>query len=157
MTLVGKPVTRVEDRRFLTGQGNYLPNRSFAGARYVVYVRSTMAHARLVGVSTDEASTRPGVVGVFTGDDLGLDAILPDQAGLGVNALMLRPWLATDVVRYVVEPIVAVVAETQALAVDAAEYVEVSYGPLPVVLDVREALKMRCSCSLTPDPISPTS
>lgn len=139
MALVGKPITRVEDQRFLTGAGTYLPNHSFSGSLHVVYVRSTMAHARILGVDVEAARTAPGVTTVVTAADLGLEPIMPDQAGLGVNPMMLRPWLAEEVVRYVGEPVAAVVADSQARAVDAAELVEVDYEALPVVTGVRQA------------------
>ena len=84
-------------------------------------------------IDTEEASQQPGVLGVFTSADLGLPRIahtlpmLPDG--------MRRPLLATDVVRFAGEPIVAVVAEDQYLAADAAELVVVDYDPLPPLVD----------------------
>ena len=134
-----QPTLRREDRRFLTGAGRYLPNHTLPGALSVIFVRSVMAHARLTGIATAEAARQPGVIRVVTGADLDLAPVMPDMAGLGVNPLMTRPWLATDVVRYVGEPIAAVIAQTPEQAFDAAEFVEVSYDPLPVVTDVRKA------------------
>jgi aerobic carbon-monoxide dehydrogenase large subunit len=141
MTLVGRPVLRIEDRKFLTGNGSYLPNRKFKDASHVAFVRSIMAHARIDGIEVSNASTLPGVLAIVTATDLGFDPVMPDQAGLGVNPMMGRPWLATDVVRYVGEPVAAVIAETLEQAIDAAEAVEVDYDPMPAVIDVRDALR----------------
>ena len=139
MSVVGKPMPRLEDRRFLTGRGTYLPNQSFPGALSAVFVRSTMAHARLTDLNVDTAAAGSGIVRIVTGADLDFAPVMPDQAGLGVNPMMGRPWLASDVVRYVGEPIAAVVAETLEQAIDGAELVEISYEPLPVITDVRQA------------------
>ena len=137
MSMIGTSVVRKEDPALLTVGGSYVDDIGPADALVVVFVRSLMAHARITGIDTSEAAAMPGVVGVFTAADLGLEARPP---GLPLfNAAMRRSWLAADRVRYVGEPVAAVVAESRAAAVDAAELVFVDYEPLDVVVDVRQA------------------
>ena len=87
MTLVGRPVPRLEDRRFLTGNGSYLPNREFKNAAHVAFVRSDIAHARINHIVLDGALALPGVIAIVTAADLGFEPVMPDQAGLGVYPL----------------------------------------------------------------------
>ena len=104
----------------LTEGARYVADLRFDGAAHACFVRSTVAHGRLVGVDTTEAQTQPGVLGVFTAADLDL----PDLPTIPVvNRSMARPVLVRDTVRFVGEPVVAVVAETAAAAADAAEHV----------------------------------
>jgi len=137
VSILGNRVQRIEDPRFLTGAATYVEDVALDGAAWVTYVRSTYAHARIVDIDTEDASQQPGVLGVFTSADLGLPLIahtlpmLPDG--------MRRPLLATDVVRFAGEPIVAVVAEDRYLAADAAELVVVDYDPLPPLVDPEAA------------------
>ena len=135
MSILGNEVRRVEDPRMLTDGGTYVADIVLEGAAHVVFVRSPIAHARLLSVETDEARSMPGVLHVVTGDDLDL-AALPSMTG---NAAMSRPLLATGKVRFVGEAIAAVVAETVAQAADAAEAVWADYDPLPVVVDAETA------------------
>ena len=65
--LVGQPIKRVEDRKFLTGKANYIDDVRLAGMLHAVFVRSTQAHARVVKIETTDALAQPGVVAVFTG------------------------------------------------------------------------------------------
>ena len=135
MSILGNEVRRVEDPRMLTAGGTYVADIALEGAAHVVFVRSPIAHARLLSVETGEAHSMPGVVDVVTGDDLDL-AALSSMTG---NAAMSRPLLATGKVRFVGEAIAAVVAETEAQAADAAEAVWADYDPLPVVVDAESA------------------
>jgi carbon-monoxide dehydrogenase large subunit len=128
MSILGNRVLRKEDPKFLTVGGTYVDDLPLAGALHVTYVRSTVAHGRIVEVDTAEAVAAPGVVAVFTSADV-------DLAPLGSNPSFARPLLAQDVVRFVGEPVAVVVSETRAQGVDAAELVYVDYEPLPVVLD----------------------
>ncbi|MBV9663032.1 MAG: xanthine dehydrogenase family protein, partial [Actinobacteria bacterium] len=129
---------RTEDPKFLTVGGRYLDDLDIPGAAYVTYVRSTMAHARLGGVDTSEAAGAPGVVAVFTGADIDLEPLPP--AIIMLNQAVRTPFLARDVVRFVGEPIAAIVSETRAQGMDAAELVFVDYEPLPAVVDMESAL-----------------
>ena len=143
MSIVGTRVVRKEDPKFLTTGGTYtadVQDQLLAGAVHAVFVRSTMAHAKLRSVDTSAAKTAPGVLAVYAYDDL---ADLPGR-DMPPGFVMLpptlgRPILATGKVRFVGEPIAVIVAESAALGADAAELVVVDYEPLPVVLDMETA------------------
>ena len=139
MSILGTRVLRTEDPRFLTEGGRYVDDVPLEGALHAVFVRSAVAHARLVSVDVDEARRAPGVVTVVTAADLDIPAQAPELPM--VTTEMARPVLATGTVRFVGEPVAAVVAESLAAAVDAAELVAVDYDPLPVVVDVEESAK----------------
>ncbi|NDD96994.1 MAG: xanthine dehydrogenase family protein molybdopterin-binding subunit, partial [Actinobacteria bacterium] len=141
MGMIGTRVVRTEDPDLVTGRGTFVDNLSLPGAAHVVYVRSTIAHARIDAIDIDEARAMPGVVGIFTATDLGADGIGPVPIDMPLlPADISRGALATDTVRFVGELVAAVVAETRAQAVDAAERVQVHYDPLPVVVDAEEAM-----------------
>ena len=75
MGMIGTRVMRTEDPDLVTGRGTFVDNLVLPGATHVVYVRSTVAHARIVAIDTDEARAMPGVLGVFTAADLAADGI----------------------------------------------------------------------------------
>lgn len=137
MGIVGERIVRTEDPALLMGRSTFVDNLTIDGAVHVVYVRSQMAHARIVVADTIAARHAPGVLGVFIAADLDLGPIPLDMpfmpAGIRQHAL------ATDTVRFVGELIAAVVAETRAQAVDAAELVVVDYDPLPVAVTMAES------------------
>jgi aerobic carbon-monoxide dehydrogenase large subunit len=136
-SLIGTRVVRVEDPDLLTGKGTYIGNLRVPGLLQGFFVRSSVAHARLLGVNVTRARQAPGVAAVLTAADLGLPAF---HGFMVLNEHCARPPLATDKVRFVGEPIALVVAETAAAAADAAELVEVDYDPLPAVVDPEDAL-----------------
>ena len=112
MSVLGNRVLRVEDPKFLTVGGTYIADLTdplLDGAAYATYVRSTMAHATILGIDTSDAAEMPGVLGVFTADDLGLT----DVPALAVHAAVRRPLLARETVRYVGEPIAVVADRTR--------------------------------------------
>ena len=142
MSVLGTRVLRTEDPAFLTTGGTYvadLRDPLLDGAAHVTFVRSTMAHARLLDVDVTDALDLPGVVGVFTAADLeGLAeaaSVVPRRA-----RAMARPWLATDRVRFVGEAVAVVVTERPEQGEDAAEAVVVDYDPLEAVVDPEQAL-----------------
>lgn len=138
MHAIGQSYLRVEDRPLLTGTVTYSGDLTRPGLLEVVFVRSTVAHARITGLDTADAAAMPGVRGVYTATDL---AWVPRYSTVpGMPEHVWRSVLATGRVRYVGEPIAMVVAASLAEAVDAAECVVVEYEPLPVVVDVDEAL-----------------
>jgi carbon-monoxide dehydrogenase large subunit len=137
MSVLGNRVPRVEDPRLLTVGGTYIDDVPLDGALHVTYVRSTIAHARIASIDADEARAAPGVVAVFTADDIAVGPFPPPIPML--NQQMTRPLLATGVVRFVGEPVAAIVSETRAQGVDAAELVVVDYDPLPAVVDMEKA------------------
>ena len=137
MSILGNRVVRKEDPALLTTGGNYVDDITVEGALHVVYVRSMVAHGNITSIDVTEARTAPGVVDVVTNADLTIGDIKPFML---LNQSLTRPVLARERVRYVGEPIVAVVAESRAAAVDAAELVIVDIEPLPVIIDPRDAL-----------------
>ena len=136
-SILGHPVRRTEDVRLITGAGRYaddVPTR--ADAVHAVFVRSVVAHARLVGVDASAAEAGPDVVAVHTAATLDL----PARKGFdAIPDTFTRPELARDRVRFVGEPIAVVVATSRAAAEDAAELVQVEYDPLPAVIDPEAA------------------
>jgi aerobic carbon-monoxide dehydrogenase large subunit len=125
---LGGVVKRREDPRLVTGAGRFTDDVQPAGCLHAVFVRSTLAHARIKGIDTAEARAMPGVVGIFGAADLEFETFTP------------RPRLASDTVRYVGDAIAVVVAETREAAVDAAAAVVVDYEPLPAIIDSTVAL-----------------
>jgi carbon-monoxide dehydrogenase large subunit len=141
-----RAVLRREDGRFVTGRGRYTADIDIPGQAYVAFVRSDHAHGELLSIDTTEASRQPGVLAVFTGEDLlragvGFIHRLPLKGfDLGRTLDTPRPGLAQGRVRYVGEPIAMVVAETAAQAGDAATLISVNIAPLPAVVDVERAI-----------------
>lgn len=135
MSILGNRVVRREDPALLRGDGTYVDNLDLPGAAQLVYARSVVAHARIAGVDVDEARQADGVIAVFTGEEV--------AAALGTAPHLLpmfpdevrRPFVATGSIHYVGQPVAAVLAETRAQAVDAAELVVVDYDILPAVVD----------------------
>ncbi len=130
-SILGHRVLRTEDPDLVTGRARYTEDLTCEGALHVAFVRSQLAHARITGVDTMEAAGMPGVIGVYTAADLGL----PHYEGGMAGEEFVRPVLASEHVRFLGEPIAAVLAETRAQAQDAAEFVVVDYEPLPAVTD----------------------
>jgi carbon-monoxide dehydrogenase large subunit len=135
--VVGKPVRRREDPRFITGQGRYVDDIRIPGAMHVTFVRSPWAHARINGIDASEATALPGVQ-VFTAKDIELGKE-PQPPFVPVDERWYRPFLAADKIRFAGEIVAAVLAPTRERSVDAAEMVAVDYDPLPVVTDALEA------------------
>ncbi|HLY84374.1 MAG TPA: xanthine dehydrogenase family protein, partial [Acidimicrobiales bacterium] len=121
----------------LTGATPYTADIHVPGALHLVFVRSTLAHGKIVAIDTSEAAAAEGVVGVYQAGDL---EVRPRPPILDLPAVMAQPPLASGVVRYVGEPVVAIVACSAAVAADAAEMVFVDYDPIPVLRDVEEAV-----------------
>ncbi len=140
-SILGHPVLRREDPRFLTGQGAFVANLVPPDAAHVAYVTATEPHARLVSVDTQAAAAAPGVVGVFTAADVDADVLAYPPPFPGMNEQMARTMLAREVVRYVGEPVAAVVADDAGQAADAVELVAVEYEPLPSLADMEASLR----------------
>jgi carbon-monoxide dehydrogenase large subunit len=133
---LGGAVRRREDRRLVTGAGQFTDDVRRDDALHAVFVRSTFAHARITRVDVTAAAAMPGVAGVFLAGDLGL----APRAAFPSPDTMARPPLASEVVRFVGDIVAVAVAQTRAQAVDAAAAVVVDYDPLPVVVDAAAAL-----------------
>lgn len=139
---IGQGVTREEDPRLLKGRGLFVNDVNLPGQSHAIVLRSPHAHADIGSIDTSVAAALPGVLAVFTGED-----VAADNLGVpGMPAKWLRPDgdpmkyrpqppLALGRVRYVGDPVALIVAETLAQAQDAAEAVMVDYQPLPSVTD----------------------
>ncbi|MGE3449755.1 MAG: xanthine dehydrogenase family protein molybdopterin-binding subunit, partial [Microbacteriaceae bacterium] len=137
-SVLGEKVLRKEDPKFLTTGGVYMDDFDdprLAGAAWVAFARSPIAHGTISSIDVDEASGMPGVIAVHTAASLGLE---PTPSGF--NPAVARTLLASDKVRWVGEPVAAVVAETYAQAVDAAQTIIVDIDPLPALIDLEQSL-----------------
>ena len=140
MRLIGAKVPRVEDRRILTGRGHYVDDIHLQGMVHASFLRSPMAHARITHIDVAEARRAPGVIAVFTGEDMqAMSKVIDVPMAMGVRVGAFYP-LVTDKVRFVGDLVAMVVAETRAQAEDAAELIEVDYQPLAAVADYEAAL-----------------
>jgi carbon-monoxide dehydrogenase large subunit len=145
-TGVGARVKRKEDHRFITGKGRYTDDINLKGQVYGYFVRSPHAHAEITSINTSKAAKAPGVLGVFTGEDVAQDKIgglicgwmIHSKDGSGMKAGP-HPILAVGKVRYVGDHVAIVVAETKEQAKAAAALVEVSYKELPHNVDAAKA------------------
>ena len=142
-TEVGKARVRKEDARLITGRTRYTDSITPAGTLHVHVVRSPLAHAKIVGVDKSAAEASPGVVGVYTAADLGVESVaLPCAWPITPDMKTpQRPLLASQTVHFAGEGVAVVVARSQAEARDAGDLVEIDYDALEPVLDMEEAIK----------------
>ena len=138
---VGARVKRVEDPRFLRGEGKYIDDIELPGMVHAAFVRSPYAHARIRNIDITAASELDGVVGIWTGEDL-KDVIRPFETKLQrpETKACSRRVLPIDKVRHVGDAVVVVVAASRYIAEDAVEQILVDYEPLPVVVDAEASL-----------------
>jgi CO/xanthine dehydrogenase Mo-binding subunit len=129
---IGKRLNRVEDPRFLRGQGRYIDDIKLPGMAHAAVLGSPHAHARIISIDTRAAERLPGVIAVVTGEDVAARAAPLPSFGAGE---IVQDMIATEKVRYHGETVAAVIAEDRYVAEDACELIEVVYEPLPVVLD----------------------
>ena len=144
---IGAEAKRTEDIRYLTGAGNYTHDIDVHGQAYAVFVRSTMAHARIKSVGVAAAAGMPGVLAVFTGEDF--KDVGGNPAGWLINSRNgepmrepKRPVLAHGKVRHVGDAYAAVIAQTYMEAKDAAQAVADAsdFEELPAIIDMAQAL-----------------
>ena len=140
---LGRARPRKEDARLVTGQTNWTDNIVLPGMLQMAFARSPMAHARITSVDLSAARALPGVIAAFSGADFAdeqgsLPCAWPVTPDIVIPA---HPSMAVDEVRYVGEAVAVVVARDRYTAADAAALVDVSYEPLPPVLDMRTALE----------------
>jgi carbon-monoxide dehydrogenase large subunit len=150
MAVFGKAqyIKRVEDDRLLTGTGGFTDNLSRPNQAHVVLVRSPHAHAKILKIDTEAAKAAPGVVAVYTWADMekegvgnfAFPAMFPAADG-SKPEMTPRRSLAHEVVRYVGEAVVAIVADTREQAQDAVELVDIEYDQLPSVTEIEDSLK----------------
>jgi carbon-monoxide dehydrogenase large subunit len=145
-SVIGQAVRRKEDLRFLTGAGQFTDDVNPPKATHAVFLRSPHAHARIQAIDTARAKAAPGVVAVFTGEDLaGVNGLPCGWLITGTDGKPMNepphPVLAKGKVRHVGDPVALVVARTREQAKDAAELVDVDYEVLPAVVNCVDALK----------------
>jgi carbon-monoxide dehydrogenase large subunit len=146
--LIGAPIPRKEDRRFITGAGRYVDDINLPNQSYAYVLRSPYAHATIRSISTEAAAAAECVLAVFTGADVAADKVggipcgwlVKNKDGSNMNEPP-HPMLVTDRVRHVGDQVALIVAETRAQAKAAAQLVEVDYDVLPAVAGCDEASK----------------
>ncbi len=145
---VGQPVKRNEDPRLLTGQALFVDDVHLPDMLHAAFLRSDYAHARILSIDTTAAKEMPGVVAVYTAEDLGdfwqpSPMIVQPPPTLEDIVFNPRPQipLAKDMVRHIGDPVAVVIAESRYIAEDAAEQIWVDYEPLEVVTDIEKALE----------------
>jgi carbon-monoxide dehydrogenase large subunit len=141
MSILGHRVVRKEDPALLTGSGRYVDAIDVGDALHATFVRSTVAHAKLLSLDVEDARSAPGVVAVLTATDLDLPDAEPPPYVQGAPPEMKTPWLARDRVRHVGEPIAMILTEDRYQGVDAAEHVVADYDELPAVIDPEVAAR----------------
>lgn len=144
---IGKSLRRIEDRRFITGNGRYVDDITLQGQVFAAVVRSSEAHARLAGIDVSGALQVSGVLCVLTGADVTADGLrgftasaMPEDFGAPAGFRTFRSILAVDRVRFAGEAVALVVAESAAAAEDGAEHVDVQLEPLSPVVTVEDAV-----------------
>lgn len=142
MRSVGQRVRRIEDRRLTRGKGVFVDDIRVPGQLHVRIIRANVAHGRITHIDAEKARRLPGVRTVITGADVAEVSRIPMRLRWTSQSLdhTLQPVLARNRVRYVGEPVAAIVAEDAYVAEDAAEMVWVDYEILPAVLDARKAI-----------------
>ncbi len=160
----GQAVRRVEDAHLLRGQGRFTDNVSATeSSAHIAFLRSPYAHAKIASIDASAALAMPGVLAVYTGEQLALAGIKPMPKPVGFHradrtpaATAPRRALALDTVRFVGEAVVAVLAQSREQARDAAEAVQVDYEELPAVTDAVRASAPGAPalCDDAPDNIS---
>jgi carbon-monoxide dehydrogenase large subunit len=139
--MFGQAIKRREDPKLITGHGNFLDDIKLQGMLHAAVLRSPYAHAKILSIDTSKAKALPGVVGVFTGEDMMDINPLPAawQAGGVTNNVVTPRALAVGKVFHVGDYVAVVVAEDRYTARDAVDLIEVEYEPLGVVVDAKKA------------------
>ena len=143
MRWIGYPLKRKEDIRFITGRGLYIDDISLPGMVYAHIVRSPYAHARIKNVDVSKAEKFPGVIKVFSWDEIVAETHpLDENRWLGPPSSRIKDYIvANEKVRYHGEPVCVIVGSDKGVVEDAAELVEVEYEPLTPVTDPDEAMR----------------
>lgn len=143
----GSNVRRIEDAGLLAGAGHFYDDFTMPGQTWIAFLRSPHAHARIVSIDAAAAAAMPGVVLVLTGAELAAAGVKPmplapmfERPDGSPGATPLRSAIAVDVVRFVGEEVVAVIAETPEQAKDALEAIVVDYEELPIVTELAQAV-----------------
>ena len=137
--LVGQRVKRREDPRLIQGLGTYVDDVKLVGMQHLAFKRSDIAHGRITSIDTKAAEAMDGVEAVFSGEQIA-EFLAPMPIGTPFPSPDHRA-VASDVVRYVGEPVAVVVARDRYVARDAADAIHIEYEELPAVIDPEEAMK----------------
>jgi carbon-monoxide dehydrogenase large subunit len=144
---IGQSVSRFEDPRLLRGRGHFVDDTNLPGQAYAVLVRSPHANARIKSVNLEAALAAPGVVAIYTGEDVERDGLgtmkvaIPRKRADGSPQFVVpHRGLSSGFVKYVGDPVALVIAESVLEAKDAAELVEIDYEPLPSVTDTAQTV-----------------
>src|SRR5689334_14624941 len=141
-TLIGSPIERVEDLRFVQGRGQFVDDLNRLGQWHAAIVRSPFAHGRIRSIDASAALALPGVRAVVTAREMGPQIpLIPFRRPNPTIAPYAQPVIAAEVVRYVGEPIAMVLADNAGLAEDAVQSVALDLDPLPPVVDHRASAK----------------
>lgn len=138
--MLGARVKRVEDPRLITGHGQYVTDIELPGMLHASFMRSPEAHAAIRRIDVSVARELPGVVAVYTGEDLGDAMAIRADAGYPTWQTSARPILADRRVRFVGEAMVMIIADDRYTAEDAASLVEIDLDPLPTIMTMDAAL-----------------
>jgi 2-furoyl-CoA dehydrogenase large subunit len=135
---VGKKIKRKEDLRLLTGRGSFMDDIRLPNMKHAAILRSPYPHAWIRGIDCSKALELRGVRGALTGEDV---AKMSSPFPVGVSVPPKYYCSAVDKVRFVGEPVAVVIADDRYVAEDALDLIAVDYEPLPVVMDIEEAIK----------------
>ncbi len=145
---IGQPVLRTEDPKLLTGHGEYTDDYSAEGQAHAVFLRSPVAHGTIATLDVSPAQSAPGVLAVYTGQDLRDGGVKDIPCPIGVKSrdgsaavVPPRPVMAIGAVKHIGDPVAVVIAETVAQARDAIEMINLCIDPLPAISDPVEAAK----------------
>src|SRR6266852_6319549 len=142
--MVGTPIKRREDPRLITGQATYVDDITLLGMLHMAVLRSPYGHARIKSINTEAARKHPGVVAVYTAEDLkGAVGNIAIAVPLGLieKGMGVRGPLAEGKVRFFGDPVAVVIADDRYTARDARDLIEVDYEPLPAAIDVEKAMQ----------------
>ena len=144
-TMIGASIKRREDPRLITGQATYVDDIKLNGMLHMTVLRSPYGHARITRIETEVARKHPGVVAVYTAEDLkgkvgnmSVGVLLPPHIEKGMGR---RGPLAEGKVRFYGDPVAVVIAQDAYIAYDALELINVDYEPLPAAIDVEQAMQ----------------
>lgn len=142
--MLGSPIKRREDPRLITGQATYVDDIKIPGMLHMAVLRSPYGHARITSIDTSAARQHPGVVAVYTAEDLkGVVGNVAIAVPLGkiAEGMGNRGALADGKVRFYGDPVAVVIADDRYTARDARDLIEVDYEPLPAAIDVEKAMQ----------------
>src|SRR5690242_20193765 len=139
---IGQDIERTEDFRFLTGRGTFVDDYEPAGLLHAAILRSSIPHGRIAGIDASAALKMPGVHAVITARDIGTNGAAIPRIPIRLAPIAgiekyLQPVIAVGKVRYVGEPLAVIVADSRAIAEDAAGEIDVRIDPLAPVADWR--------------------